>query len=99
MQSDVEERIRGERAQITALDSTLGAKRTPYLKGQLRSASGRLDDAMSALRLAAKAQPEYVYMWLDFAEMNIQTAAQTRQKVKALVDRYGGPDHVLEVGG
>jgi hypothetical protein len=38
-------------------------------------------------------------MWTGFAEMNIQIAEQLRQKVTAVVEMYGGPQHVIEIGG
>jgi len=76
------------------LDST----RTPYLKRQLRFAGHMLDDAVDAMRLAA-AHPNHHAMWIDFAQMNFQTATQLRQHVKAAVDKYGGPERVMEIGG
>ena len=99
MNGDIEQRIKEEKARVIALDSTLDAKRTPYLKGQLRFASHMLDDAMDALLLAEKAEPNYVAMWVDFAETNIQRAVHSREKVKAAVDKFGGPDHIVEMGG
>ena len=99
MQSNFEQQITEERARIVALDSVLDSKRTPYLKSQLRFAGHMLDDAASALRHADKAQPNYVAMWIGFAEMNLQAAAQRREKVQAAVDKYGGPVNVIEVGG
>jgi len=58
-----------------------------------------LDDALDALLLAGKAEPNYVAMWIDFAETNIQRAAHSREKVKAAVDKFGGPEHIIEMGG
>jgi hypothetical protein len=98
MQSDLEQRIAGERASVAALDPVLDSKRTPYLKGQLRSAEHMLNDAVEAVRHANKAHPNYVAMWMGFAEMNFQTAAQLRQKVEAAIDMYGGPELVTEIG-
>lgn len=99
MNSNVERRIRKERELVTALDCTLDAKRTPYLKGQLRRAADVLDDAVEALRFAEIAESNYVASWTGLAEMNIQVSEQLRQKVKAVVDMYGGPDQVIEIGG
>lgn len=93
-----EQRIGEERSRIKALDSSLDPERTPYLKNQLRFAGHMLDDAVDALRFAAKADSNYGALWTDFAEMNIQNAIQRREKVQALVDRYGGPKKVMEVG-
>ena len=95
----MEQKIADERARITALDATLDNQRTPYLKGRLQFAGHMLDDAADALRLAAQAQPNYVGMWMGFAEWNIQAAKQLREKVQAAVDEYGGPQHVIKVGG
>jgi hypothetical protein len=58
-----------------------------------------LDDAEDAMRLADKAAPQYVAMWIGFAEMSIQTATEKRQSVQVAVDAYGGPEHVMEIGG
>lgn len=95
----MDKQIADERARIAALDATLDNQRTPYLKGRLRFAGHMLDDAAAALRHAAQAQPNYVGMWIGFAEWNVQAATQLREKVQAAVDKYGGPEHVIEVGG
>ena len=59
-----------------------------------------LDDAGDGLRYAAKATTnKNVAMWFDFAAMYIQMAAQIRQKVQASVEKYGGPEHIIEMGG
>lgn len=94
MQTD--QRIAEERAKINALDSSLDAQRTPYLKAQLRFAGHMLDDAMAGLKHASKAEPSYVGLWLEFVEMNIQNATQRREKVKAAVDIYGGAENIME---
>jgi hypothetical protein len=99
MQSDLEQRIQGERASITALDSALDSNRAPYLKSQLRSAGHLLDDAEAAMRLAGKAAPKYVAMWMGFAEISIQMATDKRRTVEVAVDAYGGAEHVIEIGG
>jgi hypothetical protein len=99
MQSDLEERIKSERAAIAALDSTLDSERTPYLKSQLRFAGHMLDDAEAAMRLAVKAAPKYVAMWIGFAGISIQMATDKRQSVQVAVDAFGGPEHVIEIGG
>src|SRR6266436_4862127 len=98
MHDDIEQRIKEERARVTALDSTLDAERTPYLKGRLQRAADILDDAVDALHFADIAEPNYVTMWTGFAETNMEIAAQLRQKVKAAVDKFGGPDHIIEMG-
>lgn len=95
----LEELIAAERTRITALDSTLDEKRVPYMKRQLRSAGHMLDDATAGLGHAAKAIPHNRAMWHDFVLMNLQIAAQIRQKVQAAVDKFGGPEHIVEVGG
>ena len=100
MTSDLIRQIEEERARIVALDSTLDGQRTPYLKARLRFAGHTLDDAEDGLRYAAKAPTDYnVAMWLDFTAFNIHVAAEMRQKVKAAVDKHGGPEHVIEMGG
>jgi hypothetical protein len=38
-------------------------------------------------------------MWQGFAQLNLQIAGQLRQKVQAAVDKYGGPENIVEVGG
>jgi DNA repair ATPase RecN len=96
MQTD--QQIAEERARINTLDSSLDAKRTPYLKNQLRFAGHMLDDALAALDHASKAEGNYVSMWIDFAEMNIQNANQRRQKVQDVVNKYGGPENIVEGG-
>jgi len=99
MPSELEQRILNERAQLLALDSTLDDKRTPYMKRQLRFAGHMLDDATTGLSHAARANPSNAAMWRDFAQMNIQIAAQLREKVRAAVDKYGGPEHITEIDG
>jgi hypothetical protein len=74
-------------------------RHTPYLKTQLRSASHHLDDASAGLRHGAKAGPNDAAMWQGFAQLNLQIAGQLRQKVQAAVDKYGGPENIVEVGG
>lgn len=69
------------------------------MKSQLHFASHMLDDATAALRHAEKAAPKDAAMWQGFAEMNIQSAVQRRQKVQETVDMYGGPDSIIEFGG
>ncbi len=81
------------------LDSSLDANKTPYLKGQLRFALHSLDDAGDGLVHAAKADSKWGATWLDFAATNIQIAVQLRQKVQAVVDKFGGPQQIKEVGG
>lgn len=98
MQSDLEKRIEEERALIVSLDSTLDANRTLYMKRQLRFGMHTLDDAVLGLR-HAKENPKYEDMWIGFAEMNFQIASQIRQKVQAAVDKFGGPNHIIEMGG
>jgi hypothetical protein len=70
----------------------------PPSVSQLRFAGHMLDDAVSALRRADKAQLPYVAMWIEFAQMNLQAATQRREKTQATVDKYGGPANVVEVG-
>lgn len=98
MQVDSPKQIDEERARIEALDSSLDAQRTPYLKSQLRLALGHLDDAGDALRFAARPHAD-VARWNSFAALNIQFAVQTREAVQKLVDKYGGPNNVTEAGG
>jgi hypothetical protein len=101
MPNNLEKQIEEERAAITALDSKLDGNRTPYMKHQLRSAAHHLDDAVDGLRYAAKASPNPndAFMWLAFVQMNLQIATQIRQKVQDAVDKYGGPEHIIEMGG
>jgi hypothetical protein len=91
----MEKRIKEEKARITTLDST----RTPYLKHQIQSAIHWLEEAVVALRLGERAGSNYVAVWHGFAEANIQTAVDIRKRVQGLVAAYGGPEHVLEMGG
>lgn len=95
----MEQQIAEERACIETLNATLDSGRTPYLKGQLRFATHILDDAAAALRHAAKAQPPDAAMWMEFALMNVQHAKEKREKVQAAVDKYGGPQNIVEFGG
>ncbi len=88
-----------ERDLITRLDARLKQERTPYLKAQLRLALNNVDDVDMLLRFEQQAQPQYAGAWLAIAEGNIATAATIRQQVQKLVDTYGGPDNVIEVGG
>jgi hypothetical protein len=37
-------------------------------------------------------------MWFDFVEMNIQNAS-LRQRIEAMVNKYGGFEKIMEVGG
>jgi hypothetical protein len=97
MQNALKQRIADERTRTSALDATLTFDRTPYLKSQLRFAGHLLDEADDALGHVAKGQADYDYMWLGFAKMNIQHAAQRREKVQELVNRYGGPDNAVEI--
>jgi len=96
---DFRKRIDDERGRISALDASLDASRTPYLKWQLQFAGHLLDDAENGLRHAAQGDSSYKPMWLGFAEMNIQQAGQRRQKVQESVDKFGGPDKITEYGG
>jgi hypothetical protein len=98
MHDNLEQQISEERARITTLGSALDSTRTPYLKSQLRFAGHMLDDAVSALRHAEKAQAYDSTMWLGFAVMNLQGATQRREKVQAVVEKYGGPANVTEIG-
>ena len=95
MRSDLEQRIKDERARIFALASKLDANRTPYIKKQLTFAGHILDDAQAGLRHAKEA-PSHEAMWFDFIEMNIQNAASLRQRIEAMVNKYGGPENVEE---
>lgn len=99
MQNNLDQRIKEERALVTVLDSTLDTKRTQYLRGQLQRAADILDDASYALRFSEIAEPNHMAMWTGFAEINIQIAEQLRQKVTAVVEMYGGPQHLIEIGG
>lgn len=95
MPEKLEQQIAEERAQIAALDSKLDAKRAPYIKKQLTFAGHILDDAEAGLR-HAKANPDSAAMWLDFVGMNLYNATTMRQKIQAVVNKYGGPENVEE---
>jgi hypothetical protein len=95
--SDNWEQIKEERLRVAVLDSSLETNRTPYLKSQLGIAFHLLDDAMDALLISDKADPKNTAMWLEFAQLNIQTAVQIRQKAQGIVAAYGGPENVVEV--
>ena len=97
--SNLQQLITEERARIEALDSTLDAGRTPYLKNQLRHAAHLLDDANDALRMEAHAASNHKGVWIGFAGTLLQAATQLRLKVHELVDTYGGPANVVEIGG
>lgn len=89
-----------ERERTAALDSTLHSQHTPYLKKRLRFAGHMLDDAGDGLRHAAKAKTDRdLAMWLEFAAFSIQMAQKMRENVQAAVDKYGGPEHIIEMGG
>lgn len=88
-----------EKNLITRLDGTLNQDRTPYLKAQLRLTLSNVDDVDMLLRFEQQAQPRYAGAWLAIAEGNVARAAATCQQVQKLVDAYGGPDNVIEVGG
>lgn len=36
---------------------------------------------------------------MEFALMNVQHAKEKREKVQAAVDKYGGPQNIVEFGG
>jgi len=97
MHNDMEQRIADERTHVTDLDSKLDSNRTPYLKGQLRRAGHHLDDALAGLRHASRSSG-HTDMWLGFAEMNLQMAAQMRKQVQDLVKKFGGPERITEPG-
>jgi hypothetical protein len=97
MPSDLGKRIEEERARIAALDSKLDANRTPYIKKQVTFAGHILDDAQAGLR-HAKESPSHEAMWFDFVEMNIQNAGSVRQRIEAVINKYGGPANIIEVG-
>jgi hypothetical protein len=98
MPTTLEELIAVERAQVVAVDSSLDEKRTPYMKRQVRFAGHLLDDATAGLGHATNATPQNRAMWQEFVLMNLQMAAQIRQKVQAAVEKFGGAEHVIEVG-
>ena len=87
-----------ERDLITRLDTLLKQERTPYLKAQLRLALNSVDDVDLLLRWEHEAPTTFKGAWLAMAETNIGRAAYTRQQVQKLVDTYGGPEVVMEVG-
>jgi hypothetical protein len=95
----LEQQIAEEKTRIATLDSTLDAERTPYLKSQLKLATHLLDDAQEALRMEAQADSNYRGIWVTFAGTLLQAAAQLRQNVQQLVEKYGGPANVIEIGG
>lgn len=103
MSSSTQDQIRAaaksERAAIVQLDSTLDQQRTPYLKSRLRLALHRLDDVDTILRFELKASPQHARAWLNFAAENVSMASNERQQVQKLVDVYGGPAKIVEIGG
>jgi hypothetical protein len=98
MQTNLPQQITEERVRITALDSELDSRRTPYLKSQLQRAVHLLDDANYALQMEANAGARYKGVWVGLAGTLLQTSVQLRQKVQELIDKYGGPSNVTEVG-
>jgi hypothetical protein len=92
---DLEKRIAVEKTQVAALHSKLDDARTPYIKRQLTFARHLLDDAEAGLR-NAKATPTHEGMWLDFVAMTIQNANRIRQTVEDVVEKYGGPEKIIE---
>jgi hypothetical protein len=81
------------------LDASLDAQHTPYLKARLRLALNSLNDVEMLLRLEQQAQSLHPGAWLAIAEGNAATAANTRKQIEKLVETYGGPNNVVEVGG
>ena len=94
MPSNLEKQIEDERARIVALDSTLDAARTPYLKWQLRLAQHFLDDTKAALR-DMKGDSKSA-MWVEFAANCLGRATEKRVQVEEVVKKYGGPEHIEE---
>lgn len=57
-----------------------------------------LDDVENfLLPRASKAQPVYSAMWIDSAQFNLTWAAQIRQQVQKVFDKYG--PSIVEIGG
>jgi hypothetical protein len=98
IQANLQLQIAEEKVRIEATRFNLGL-RTPYLESQLRFAGLILDDAVSALRHAEKAPASHTAIWIDFAVINHQGATQRREKVQAVIDKYGGAANVIETGG
>jgi uncharacterized membrane protein len=89
-----------ERMLIRQLESTLSSPRTPHMKRQLNQILQTVDDVEKLLRFAQDAQERrHSDAWLDLAESNILAATNIRQRIQKLIDVYGGPQNVLEVGG
>jgi len=70
------------------------------MKRQLNQILQSVDDVERLLGFARRAQePPHSEAWLDLAESNMLAARNIRQRIQKLVDVYGGPQNVLEVGG
>jgi hypothetical protein len=94
MPSNLEKQVDEEYTRIKALDSKLGESRTPYLKWQLRLAQHILDDTRSYLR-SVKGDTNNSY-WIMFATDCLARANEKRTIVEDTVNKYGGPENVVE---
>ncbi len=97
MQNGLEQQIAEQRAAIAKLDNALDNQRTPYLKSRLKFATNMLDDAEQVQRLIESGK--YGPTMCRFVAQSIQIATQMHDEVRDRVNKYGGPEHVLEAGG
>jgi uncharacterized membrane protein len=89
-----------ERMLISQLESALTSPRTPHMKRQLNQILQNVKDVERLLRFAENAQERrHSDAWLELAESTILAATNIRQCIQKLIDVYGGPRSVLEVGG
>jgi hypothetical protein len=89
-----------ERMLISQLESALTSPRTPHMKRQLNQILQNVKDVERLLRFAQNAQERrHSDAWLELAEPTILAATNIRQCIQKLIDVYGGPRSVLEVGG
>jgi hypothetical protein len=86
-----------ERMLISQLESALTSPRTPHMKRQLNQILQNVKDVERLLRFAQKRR--HSDAWLELAESTILAATNIRQCIQKLIDVYGGPRSVLEVGG
>ena len=97
MPSNLQKQIDEERERINELRSKLDTGRTPYMKWRLGLAAHILDDGESALRDVNGDSNNSD--WAAFATFCLQLAMEKRKEVEETVNKYGGPENVVEIGG